>query len=268
MANPSVVVHSIVLFYQAITLNVAINSYSNALLTLLVSNQFVEIKSAVFKKFEKENLFQLSCADVIERFQLTIYLLIVGLRNFSEMYSSLDARFLLEGLLLPLAVVYLSEIAVDWLKHAFITKFNHIQPEVYLKFCQILAKDFDSDGPPADLLVDRSPQVSRRIGFSAFPLACLLIRVLLQFVVVYELTWSRLWPHLAGLYCCAVIVKLIVGINLAAYARKWSQAQQPKGPASLAPTKIFASQSQIIIDESVRPVEPKRSSSLDDLTHR
>lgn len=50
------------LFYQLVTLNVAINSYSNAILTLLMSNQFVEIKGSVFKKFEKENLFQLTCA--------------------------------------------------------------------------------------------------------------------------------------------------------------------------------------------------------------
>lgn len=51
-----------VLFYQCITLHAAINSYSQALLTLLVSNQFAEIKSNVFKRFEKENLFQLTCA--------------------------------------------------------------------------------------------------------------------------------------------------------------------------------------------------------------
>lgn len=56
------VAHTLVLFYQLVTLNVAINSYSNALLTLLLSNQFVEIKGSVFKKFEKENLFQLTCA--------------------------------------------------------------------------------------------------------------------------------------------------------------------------------------------------------------
>jgi hypothetical protein len=56
------VAHSIVLFYQVVTLNVAINSHSNALLTLLLSNQFVEIKGSVFKKFERENLFQLSCS--------------------------------------------------------------------------------------------------------------------------------------------------------------------------------------------------------------
>lgn len=56
------VAHTLVLFYQLVTLNVAINSFSNALITLLLSNQFVEIKGSVFKKFEKENLFQLTCA--------------------------------------------------------------------------------------------------------------------------------------------------------------------------------------------------------------
>ena len=42
------VIHATALFYQVITLNVAVNSYSNALLTLLMSNQFVEIKGTVF----------------------------------------------------------------------------------------------------------------------------------------------------------------------------------------------------------------------------
>ncbi|KAH8913392.1 hypothetical protein BT69DRAFT_213316 [Atractiella rhizophila] len=54
--------HTLILLYLLVSLNVSINSYSNALLTLLLSNQFVEIKGAVFKKFETENLFQLSCA--------------------------------------------------------------------------------------------------------------------------------------------------------------------------------------------------------------
>src|SRR6201992_785932 len=78
------VTHAAALLYQVITLNVAVNSYSNALLTLLVSNQFVEIKGAVFKKVEKENLFQLTCADVVERFQLWLMLLIIAMRNMVE----------------------------------------------------------------------------------------------------------------------------------------------------------------------------------------
>jgi hypothetical protein len=58
----SSVAHTLVLFYQLVSLNVAINSFDHSLITLLISNQFVEIKGAVFKKFEKENLFQMSCA--------------------------------------------------------------------------------------------------------------------------------------------------------------------------------------------------------------
>lgn len=56
--------HTLVMIYQMISLNVAVNSYDNALYTLLVSNQFVEIKGSVFKKFEKDNLFQITCAGI------------------------------------------------------------------------------------------------------------------------------------------------------------------------------------------------------------
>lgn len=177
----SSVAHTLVLFYQLVTLNVAINSYSNALLTLLLSNQFVEIKGSVFKKFEKENLFQLTCAgsfsccvtleqaldsvcatDIVERFQLGIMLFIIALRNLielssassSSLFSFLPASFslsltlpslptlsLLQTIFSPAIIVLISECFVDWLKHAFITKFNHIRPAVYGRFIDVLCKD-------------------------------------------------------------------------------------------------------------------------------
>jgi len=56
-----IVFHTLVLFYQMVTLNVALNS-SNGMFTLLMSNQFVELKSSVFKKFSKENVFQMTCS--------------------------------------------------------------------------------------------------------------------------------------------------------------------------------------------------------------
>jgi predicted metal-dependent phosphoesterase TrpH len=34
-----------------------------------------------------------------------------------------------------------SEMAVDWLKHAFITKFNHIRASVYDRYLDVLCKD-------------------------------------------------------------------------------------------------------------------------------
>lgn len=37
--------------------------------------------------------------------------------------------------------VIVSEMVVDWLKHAFITKFNHVRASVYGRFTDVLAKD-------------------------------------------------------------------------------------------------------------------------------
>lgn len=168
------VVHAAALLYQVITLNVAVNSYSNALLTLLLSNQFVEIKSTVFKKFEKDNLFQLTCADVVERFQLWLMLTIIGLRNIVEVgglsssatsagdiaadaikNSTIPLRTSLilpnsftilpswsGEVLSPFLVVLGSEMLVDWVKHAYISKFNNVKPAIYQRYLDVLAKDY------------------------------------------------------------------------------------------------------------------------------
>jgi Eukaryotic membrane protein family len=175
------VIHSTALFYQVITLNVAVNSYSNALLALILSNQFVEIKSTVFKRFEKENLFQLTCADIVERFQLWLMLLIIASRNLVEVgigssgeslggdiksdLSDLGGKItsgipLTSGIILPKSftifpnwigqvmgpflLVLGSEMLVDWLKHAYITKFNSTNPAIYGRFLDVLAKDYYS----------------------------------------------------------------------------------------------------------------------------
>ncbi|KAJ2554668.1 hypothetical protein EV175_002517 [Coemansia sp. RSA 1933] len=88
LAQAYMLVHTLVLFYQMITLHVAVNSYSDQLLALLISNRFGEIKSNVFKKWEKEMLFQISCADIVERFQETVFLLLIILRNLAELSGS------------------------------------------------------------------------------------------------------------------------------------------------------------------------------------
>ena len=156
------IVHATALFYQVITLNVAVNSYSNALLTLLMSNQFVEIKSTVFKKIEKENLFQMTCADIVERFQLWLMLIIIASRNLIETGGlSVDSSSNRSSSLLPSSftmfpdwtgqimgpffLVLGTETLVDWLKHAYITKFNNTKPNIYGRFLDILAKDYYSN---------------------------------------------------------------------------------------------------------------------------
>ncbi|KAF2092527.1 DUF747-domain-containing protein [Rhizodiscina lignyota] len=202
------VVHATALFYQVITLNVAVNSYSNALLTLLMSNQFVEIKGTVFKKFEKENLFQLTCADVVERFQLWLMLTIIALRNVVEVgnlsislstvlgssstnsaSSNATSAPLTSTSILPKAFTVLpswtgevlgpflivlgSEMLVDWLKHAYINKFNNTKPDIYGRFLDVIAKDYYTHA-------FAEQNLTKRLGLPVLPLACLFIRAATQ----------------------------------------------------------------------------------------
>ncbi|KHN95933.1 Membrane protein,Tapt1/CMV receptor [Metarhizium album ARSEF 1941] len=197
--------HSIALYYQVITLNVAVNSYSNALLTLLLSNQFVEIKSTVFKRFDKDNLFQLTCADIVERFHLWVMLLIIGMRNIVEVgaFSVPGAGFdsthddgssavplhppsilphsftvlpswLKSGeALSPFLIVVGSEMLVDAIKHAYVTKFNNIKPNFYGRTLDILCKDYYTNAFV-------TPSLTRRLGLAVIPLSCLFIRASIQ----------------------------------------------------------------------------------------
>jgi hypothetical protein len=55
--------------------------------------QFVEIKGSVFKKFEKKNLYQISCSDVRERFQFIVLLLMVIIRNMTELGWKMGLSF-------------------------------------------------------------------------------------------------------------------------------------------------------------------------------
>lgn len=44
----------------------------------------------------------------------------------------------------PVLTVMVSEVLVDWLKHAFIAKFNHIRPSVYERYIDVLCRDLAS----------------------------------------------------------------------------------------------------------------------------
>ena len=54
------------------------------LIDFLISFQFVELKGSVFKKFDKNNLFQVSCSDVRERFHLFALLFVVVVQTMKE----------------------------------------------------------------------------------------------------------------------------------------------------------------------------------------
>lgn len=144
--------------------------------------QFVELKGSVFKKFDKNNLFQVSCSDVRERFHLFVLLFIVVLQTMKE-YSWKSERC---WVLLPdCCMVLIAEIFVDWLKHAFITRFNELPLDVYRDYTTSLAYDM-AQTRQKNAFSDHSDLVARRMGFIPLPLGVVMIRVLVHAVHIAD----------------------------------------------------------------------------------
>ncbi|SGZ56360.1 CIC11C00000001655 [Sungouiella intermedia] len=232
--------HSYVLIYQTVSLHVAANSYSNALLTLLLSNQFAELKGAVFKKFEREGLFQVTMSDLTERFQLTIMLAVIALRNIFQLgrtqlglipdsWNSWNKW--IGAIFGPTVVVLGSEIFVDWVKHCFINKFNRIRPRVYDNFLYVLSQDFMeifSENSKTLTLHEISDHilVTKRIGLPVMPLCiCFLSMLSRDLLMVFLPSAATLGPILASLalISLALIAALVFRLLLSLWLLKWAR---------------------------------------------
>jgi hypothetical protein len=105
-----VLVHAGLIFAHVVTLNVAINSSSSSMLTLLVSNNFAELKTTVFKKYSEQNLLQIACSDIVERFKLFLFLLMIGLQNFTSGWLKTDKE--LTNFVYTCVTIGISEVLV------------------------------------------------------------------------------------------------------------------------------------------------------------
>merc|ERR1719203_2268209 len=168
-----VILHTLLVLLQATTLNVAISASNKALLTIMMSNNFVELKGSVFKKFDKNNLFQVSCSDVRERFRLFVLMFVVVVQTMKE-YGWREESF---WSLAPDCLMVLgAEILVDWVKHAFITRFNGVSADVYKDYTISLAHDLALT-KQKHAYSDHSDIVSRRMGFIPIPLGVVMLRI-------------------------------------------------------------------------------------------
>ncbi|XP_014669810.1 PREDICTED: transmembrane anterior posterior transformation protein 1 homolog [Priapulus caudatus] len=200
-----VFIHATLVLLQATTLNVAFNSHNKALLTIMLSNNFVELKGSVFKRFERNNLFQMSVSDVRERFHYHALLFVVMMRNMTEFAWNADHFWVL---IPDMIVVLVAELFVDWLKHAFITKFNEIPAEVYREFTTSLAYDMTTSRRKT-AFSDHCDLVSRRMGFIPIPLSVLIARIVMQSVSVEG---AAGWATVAVGFLCLLSLKVLVNV--------------------------------------------------------
>ncbi|KAM0867034.1 hypothetical protein ACQ4PT_042267 [Festuca glaucescens] len=200
------VVHSFVLLVQAITLSTCIIAHNNALLALLVSNNFAEIKSNVFKRVSKENLHNLVYYDIIERFHITAFLLFVLAQNILEAEGPWFDSFLINA-----SLVFMCEVLIDAVKHSFLAKFNEIKPIAYSEFLEDLSKQ---------ILNEQTDDRQKDLTFIPLAPACVVIRVLTPVYAtllpsgpfIWRIFWILLWSILT--YFILAIFKILVGLVL------------------------------------------------------
>merc|ERR1719450_1233455 len=205
LAVSYVFLHSMLFLLQATTLNVAINASNKALLTIMMSNNFVELKGSVFKKFDRSNLFQVSCSDVRERFHLFALLFVVVVQTMKE-YGWREDSF---WTLAPDCLLVLgAEILVDWIKHAFITRFNEVPADVYKDYTISLAYDL-AQTKQKYAFSDHSDIVSRRMGFIPLPLGVVMLRVVYSSV---KSTNPGAWAVVVMAYLCLLTFRILGSI--------------------------------------------------------
>ena len=178
--------HSGILFVHIATLNVAMNSSDQALLSLLIGGNFAEIKSTVFKKFNKQNLFKITTSDICERFKLVLFLSLVLLLNISQ--GGMDDG-MIKGYLKMCVIIMSSEMLCDWIKHMFITKFNFIKSSAYPDYTLILSGDITGYGHEG-VNIDHTHAVVKRLGFSQIPLVCVMMRYLREALRYANTGWT------------------------------------------------------------------------------
>lgn len=200
--------HAVLLFVQTMVLNVTVNSQPSALIALLVSNNAIELKGAVMKRFDAENVLQLTCADACERCQLALILLVVAVHNVSSPDGMPAPAALLEHprtLWLSaraFGVVWATECTIDWTKHLFVAKFNALPVRARRHLVALFGADVR-----AFCRGSRAPFLTQRLGFLPLPLCAVVVRVVLARAVLPS---TRPFAAAAAWYAAALFLYLLL----------------------------------------------------------
>ncbi|KAD7117597.1 hypothetical protein E3N88_04865 [Mikania micrantha] len=202
------ILFNVVIF--AITLSTCIVAHNNALFALLVSNNFSEIKSNVFKRFSKDNIQSLVYFDSVERFHIASFLIFVLAQNILEAEGPWFENFLYNAF-----VVYICELMIDIIKHSFVAKFNEIKPIVYSEFLEDLCKQTLNIQP-------EDPK--KTLTFVPLAPASVVIRVLSPVYAAHlpsgPVVWRLLWILLSSVmsFMMLATLKVMIGMGLRKHA--------------------------------------------------
>ncbi|KAI0984617.1 hypothetical protein GJ496_004561 [Pomphorhynchus laevis] len=179
------VLHSYLILCQVTALNVAFNSHNKALFAVWISNNFAEVKQAVFKKFEHSGLRRICLNDIRERIHYLLCLLAISLRNMAQ-FNWVMTSFYKE--ILPYVILlFIAELFVDYFKHIAVARFNNLNVSYYNDYIiELLINDRQPNGLKKDdehidpESYDYINRCCRLISFSLLPSVVVFNRIIIS----------------------------------------------------------------------------------------
>lgn len=170
-------------------------------------------------------------------------------------------------------LVFLCEVFADWIKHAFITKFNGHDAGLYKRFTLVLVQDVtearhDFRSRP---VLDRTHSLARRIGLAQLPLACIVMRFLqdvwVRVVRSFEISSHDQALLLAKAFVVLFLLKILTGIILAGVCAEYRIAEETRKAmvkATTAPpfSPSMSSSSSAVVAETSAPAPTTKAGKL------
>lgn len=144
-------------------------------------------------------------SDAVERFVLSLQLVLVVFQQAPSSWEDIM------GILSTVAVIWVFEVAVDFVKHAFITKYNRLSADLYGTFSSIIAHDVLSVRVRLSSSLDPTHATARRLGLATLPLACVVLRIA---VTHYLPIWGSREATLVDALLIVLGFALLWGIKL------------------------------------------------------
>jgi len=217
-------IHSFVLFAQIITLNIAINSQNKIIVAVLLSDNFIELKGNFFKKMDKKQHFKVACLDAVERFQITIFLMIILIQNAHDLAWNLKSPWISHTLQL-FFLIYVSEFIVDWLKHVFIHKYNDINFKVYHEHIIQLYHQLNPQSPSnKSFPFDTYHALAKTTSFISIPLTAVVVKnILIQGLLPKRWSLNVKFSFWLAIFLILLIAKLMVKFWITSVISKLKQ---------------------------------------------
>ena len=106
-----------------------------------------------------------------------MFLVVIFLHNAREMgVTGMRYDWVME-LAISMIQIFIAEIIVDWIKHAFVTQYNNISVKCYTTFLHLLQADVINSVRSSSPKLSKVVDPSFRIAFVPLPLAAVVIRM-------------------------------------------------------------------------------------------